>query len=86
VALLEDPPVILRAYFATLGKIALLLACMAFLTGLGLLVIGGFLSTWPIHRQGPRSAKLQQAVGGLEIIIPAVMRAVQKVAAEKAAA
>ena len=65
---------ILRAFFATLGKLALLVACWAFLTGVGLLVLGGFLSIWPIHRQSPGSAKLRSAVGALEIIIPAAAR------------
>lgn len=65
---------IIRAYFATLGKIALLIACWAFLTGVGLLVLGGFLSTWPIHRQSPRSVKLRSAVGALEIVVPAALK------------
>ena len=69
---------ILRAYFATLGKLALLLACMAFLTGIGVLILGGFLCTWPIHRQGPRSRKLRSAVDTLELVIPAMIRAAQK--------
>ena len=75
---------ILRAYFATLGKFALLLACMAFLTGVGLLVLGGFLSTWPIHRQGPRSAKLQAATNGLEIVVPAILRTLRQAHRESA--
>jgi hypothetical protein len=65
---------ILRAYFATLGRFALLLACMTFLTGLSLLVVGGFLCTWPVHHQSPRSAKLKGAVSALETIVPAIMR------------
>jgi hypothetical protein len=74
---------ILRAYFATLGRFALLLACMAFLTCLGLLVVGGFLSTWPLHRQSPRSAKLKGTVSGLEVVIPAAFRTFRDLAADR---
>jgi hypothetical protein len=74
--------VIFRAYFAALGKLALLIAVMAFLTGVGLLVLGGFLSTWPIHRQTPRSAKVKAAVDTLETVLPALIRAARNMGGE----
>lgn len=64
---------ILRAYFATLGRLALLLATMAFLTAAGLLVLGGFLSTYPILRVSPRDRRLKLVADGVATIIPALV-------------
>lgn len=40
-----------------IGKLALLLATLAVLTAAGLFILGGFLITWPVLRQNPRSAR-----------------------------
>lgn len=48
---------------AFVGKFMLFLATMALLTGVSLFVVGGYLATWPILRQSPKSARVQSIVG-----------------------
>lgn len=45
------------------GQCVLFLASMALLTGVSLFIVGGYLATWPILRQSPRSARMQALVG-----------------------
>lgn len=74
---------ILRAYFATLGKLALLLASMAFLTCVGLVVLGGFLSTFPLHRTSPRDRRLRLVADAIGALAPALMTAVTQTKEER---
>lgn len=49
--------------FATLGKFALFLVGMVFLTGVSLFVVGAYLATWPIMRVSPRDRRLTSLMG-----------------------
>lgn len=66
---------ILKAFFATLGKLALLVACAAFLTAVALFVFGGFLSTYPITRVSPRDRRLRLFADAIAAGAPALMTA-----------
>jgi cytochrome c oxidase assembly factor CtaG len=44
-----------------LGRMAILAATAALLTGVSLLVGGAFLMTWPLLRKSPREQRLQAA-------------------------
>lgn len=52
----------ISAMFRTIGRLALWLASMAFLTGVSLFVIGSFLLTWPLLRLSPRDKRIRAGV------------------------
>lgn len=52
----------ITALFRGAGKIALLLATMAFLAVISLFVVGSFILTWPVHRSSPRERKLKASM------------------------
>lgn len=47
----------------TIGKVLLLLAGMAFITGLSLFVAGAFLATWPLLRLSPQERRIGALIG-----------------------
>lgn len=49
----------IRALFKGAGRIALWLATMAFLSAVGLFVVGSFLLMWPILRMSPREKRIK---------------------------
>ena len=63
---------IIIALFKTLGRLALLAATAAFLTGVSLLILGSYLMTWPVLRKSPRnqrlSATIDMATAGLALL------------------
>lgn len=56
-----------------LGKLAISIAILGFLSAVSLLLLGSFLMTWPIMRKSPRDAKIQATVE----MASAVMGAIQ---------
>ena len=48
--------------FRGIGRVALLLASMAFLAGVSLFVFGSFLLTWPLLRLSPRDRRVKAGV------------------------
>lgn len=44
------------------GKCVLFLASMALITGISLFVVGSYLTTWPLLRLSPRSARTKAAM------------------------
>ncbi len=57
-----------------IGKFALFLAGMAFLTAASFFVLGAYLASWPIMRVSPRHRKMTSVVG-LAVAAMAVARA-----------
>lgn len=49
----------IRAAFAALGRILLLLATLVFVAALSIFVAGTFILTWPVLRLNPRDRKLK---------------------------
>lgn len=45
------------------GRFALFLASMAFLTAVSFFVIGAYVASWPITRISPRNRRMQSVVG-----------------------
>lgn len=44
------------------GRVLLFLASMALITGISFFVVGAYLTTWPILRLSPRSARTKAAM------------------------
>lgn len=64
----------MRTIASLFGKLILLIAAMAFITGASLFVVGGYLATWPIMRASPRGRRVQ-AVSALALAVLALARA-----------
>ena len=59
---------------ALVGRGFLLLASMAFLTGVSLFVVGAYLATWPLMRKSPRNARMQSVID-MAVALMGVVRA-----------
>lgn len=67
----------MRRLAVFVGKFALFLASMAFLTALSLFIVGAYLATMPVLRLSPRNKRVQAATGAAVAIV-ALIRAYGK--------
>lgn len=52
----------MRIVFTSLGRVALSLAAVAFLTTAALFVVGSYMVTWPVLRLPPRERRVRAAM------------------------